>query len=332
MPIQYRELSKHLSGEVSLAAFATFLETALSRFGFDEETLFDTVLEEGDGRRTEGETRRDRVVALFTEELWPGLRQVVLSNQWIKGMNLKVHWIRRLRGSTLTVTWDLDAPEKTAALAVVLEAALEAFSHSACAQPESSQAAELEHLFGSMLLVESVAAASREAFLNGDFRACLAAAHRVLEKRLGVLLGAPVKRMGDLEELFRREPPCFLLPELSGSRLHVELTGLVHVLMGLELLLQPLLQGREKAPADPAPVLKKLVLISLLVERLETATRNPAAVQTPPKRAKRTRRAQPPRARQAAGAKRTRILKKTVRTASLRPAAKSRLRGKTKSR
>jgi hypothetical protein len=279
MPIHHRELTKRLNTELNLAAFASFLDTALAHFGFEEDTLFDTVLEEGDGHRVEGETRSDQLVALFTPELWPRLHQVILSNQWITGMNLKLHWIRRLHGSALTVTWDWNAPEKTPSVASVLAEGLERLGEAKADPSASTPTEELERLFGAMLLTPNVAEASREAFLSGDFSFSLTAAHRVLEKRLGVLLGTPLEKIGNLEELFQQEPPCLLLPDLSGPRLQLELTGLARVLTGVELLLQPLLRGREAAPADPAAVLKKLVLISFLVERLETAVRNPAVEQ-----------------------------------------------------
>lgn len=279
MHIQHRELTQRINTEVSLADFMAFLEAALAQFDFDDDILFETVLEESDGRRREGETRRDQLSLLFTPDLWPALHQVILSNQWIKGMNVKIHWVRRAHGATLNVTWDLDAPGKARAVSEALEESLGALGRESQAAELSSQAEDLERLFGSMLLADNVAGAARDPFLQGDFRSALTAAHRVLVKRLEVLLGAPVRKMGDLEELFNREPPCLLLPELSGPRLQVELSGLARLLTGLELLLQPLLRGRDQVSADPGMVLKKLVLISFLAERLETAVRNPAAVQ-----------------------------------------------------
>jgi hypothetical protein len=280
MSAHQMEMTKRLTAELSLKAFKGFLETVLDQIGFDEATVFDAVLEEENGHRMEYELQREALLGLIQEDQWPQIHKVLLSNQWMKGMNFKLHWIKRMQGSTLMIKWETTQSSTIKSTGAALEEALNALewtTHSAAAEC-APQIEERERLFGAMLLTESVAARAKEPFLNGDFLGSLSAAYGILIGRLEELLGAHLERWEDLEIMFYQEPPCFLLPDLSGQRLQLELAAIARLWSGLELLLQPLLRGAEKAPEDPAGVLKKLVMISFLVERLEAAVPNPARV------------------------------------------------------
>jgi hypothetical protein len=96
-----------------------------------------------------------------------------------------------------------------------------------------------------------------------------------------------------------------LLPHLAGTRLKQELDGLGHLCAGALELLQPLQVDA------PGQVLKSLVLIGMLLERLENAIPNPAAAGRVPRKKASGRRTGTGKAK-----------RKTVRRGATRKAAK----------
>jgi hypothetical protein len=141
---------------------------------------------------------------------------------------------------------------------------------------------ERDRLFGAMLLTGSVVQQTRQSFMAGDFRGSLAAARELLDERLGKIFPASLDWKKNMCEWLTQDPPPLLLPNVSGNSLRLELEGLSHLLTGSSILLDSLVRGPERIPEDPAPVLKYLVLVSLLVEKLDSAESNPLFRQPKP--------------------------------------------------
>ncbi len=270
MPANPLELNFRLSPDFGAADFLAVADELWNKVGFDEETHYELMAEDAQGGRLEDEILHQDLGRLLDQALWSRLHLLLLSNQWIKGMNAKLQVVRRQDHSLFNLKLDLDRPGAGGELAAWLQERLARWQ-----RPEEKSGrspAEHERLFGAMLLHESVAGQARQLFLQGDFQGSLLAAYRVLT-RLAERLGSA--SLGGLEQWLTQEPPRVLFPELSGRALRLELEGLGKLAGGLSTLLDPVLTGRQKL-TDPAPALKYLVLISLLVERLESAAPNPA--------------------------------------------------------
>jgi hypothetical protein len=97
------------------------------------------------------------------------------------------------------------------------------------------------------------------------------------------LLGSKAREMLRPENICQSSQPILLLPELSGKNLLEELQCISQILTGIRGLLESRIQGRMPVSQDPARVLKLLVLISFLYERLENASVNPNAINSPKK-------------------------------------------------
>jgi len=261
----------------------------------DEETRYALELEQASGERQELELKRSELRRWVHAQMWPHIHQLRFANPWIKGMHVKLHFIRRPGQAVLSLRGEIESVDLRKRLTASV-----ATQVLACQQSEAALRTHLqerERLFGSMLLAESVVRHARQPFLNGDFLGCLRAAYRIFTSRLEQLLGVAPDDLADVEALLTQDPPRLLLPDLSGKRLRRELDGVAKLISGVTLLLGPHLSASAEAFTDPAPVLKHLVLISLLIERLESATPNPTvgAGRARPHKAVRVRRPAPSR-------------------------------------
>ncbi len=278
MHTQLREIHKRLDTDMDVQGFLILLNKVADEIGWSDDTLFDVMLEYNDDRREEYEADRKSWGEILTEGKWANLHQCVVMNQWIKGMNLKVACVKRNRFFSITLKSESFRIELGDVLLRIVDGEVGAQTIREKTETCSQDFEERERLFGAMLLSERVANKVRSPFLNGEFSEALRVGYEVYASRLEELLGMTLKPWKDMETIFFQERPCFLFPDLSGDRLKLELAALARLSSGLELLLQPFLRGFEKAPEDPAIILKILVLISLLVDRLDAATSNPSSI------------------------------------------------------
>lgn len=261
---------KQAWGVTQFIALARWL---MDEIGFDEGARYDLAWERPGEERTTQETTAAGLAQLLLPSVWPALHQLVLVNHWIKGLNFKLHLVQREGEGALSIKFDIaDAAARERLVRRLNERlASQCQDTPGFAGPSN---AERDRLFGSLLVNERVATAARTPFLAGDFYGSLQAAMRVLEDRLHQLTpGAEGKGLKAAALRLCREPACLLLPDRSGQRLRQELEGLSHLALAISQLSEPLLRGQSRA-LDPAPVLKRLVLISLLLEQLENASVN----------------------------------------------------------
>lgn len=308
------------------------LRLAHDSMGFDEDTRYDLTIQKNDGERIMAEIAVPELEGNIHSGVWGAIHQIIISSQWIKGMNLKLTLVRRQDYHTLSLKGELETAEARAVFAKKIEGHLAGVRVSDSGAGSTDQ--ERERLFGSMLMTETILRATRQSFLAGQFDASLAAASSLLQDRLGKLLGITVKKPGDIAHLLAQEPPRLLFPDLSGSRLQLELAGLGSLCAGALTLTQPVVAGGESAPEDPARVLRCLVLFGMLLERLEVATPNPAAgrvVSRPSAAKKKTpAKGQPGRARAVRAKKpgKTGISRKKTAVKSRRNNPKVKIKGK----
>lgn len=282
------DLSYRLRPDFGAARFAALCQTVLDSLVFDEDARLELMLERNDGERTTVELTAAELPRHLPESVWPELHQVQVANQWIKGMNVKISLVRRTDHQQVALKGETPNPERRPMLEQRVAAQL---GQAGCEPSEQEQ--ERERMFGSMLMTEEIVEATRQAFLAGRFAEALAAAGLRLRRRLEHLLRQDPLTPGSVAALFAQDPPRILLPNLAGLRLKQELEGLGQLCAGA-------LRLQVDAPAQ---VLKALVLIGLLLERLENAVANPAVLRK--KGAARSTRKKPAAPR-AAAAKRKR--------------------------
>ncbi|MEW6516183.1 MAG: hypothetical protein AB1439_04675 [candidate division FCPU426 bacterium] len=257
------DLNYRLNLEFGPAQFVSLCRTVLDGMVFDEDTRLEAVLERVGGERSTWEGVSADLAGFLSESRWNDLHQIRLSNQWIKGMNVKISLVRRPDHQQIAIKGETPTPERRALVEQQVAARLQASNR-------DSQEQERERLFGSMLMTKEIVDATRQAFLSGRFAEALEAAGLRLKRRLEHLFHQSEIRPGDVVALLTQDPPLLLMPDLSGPRLKQELEGLGHLCAGALSLVRSLPAG------EPGPVLKTLVLIGLLLERLENALPNPA--------------------------------------------------------
>jgi|GEM_PF-3830770 len=266
------ELNYRLGPGFGAVEWSRLVNLVLAQMGFDDETHFELVLERNNGERQAFELMAGEFAHYLNPGVWPDLHQVILSNQWIKDMNVKLHLVKRGDHATISVKLDLAENGRRRQLAAAIQSLLAGSEAEEAFAPYHQ---ERERLFGALLLTASGANKTRSSFLAGDFRAALSAGWALLQDRLkGVLPYRPGLEHRILEFL-KQDPPTMLFPNLAGPQLRQELDGLAHLLTGFLTLLRPVVEGKDKQSEDPAVVLKCLVLLSLLVERIEAMVPNP---------------------------------------------------------
>lgn len=251
---------------------------------FDEDTRYDLTIQKNDGERVSAEIALPELENHAHDGTWGSIHQIIISNHWIKGMNLKLTLVRRQDFHTLSLKGELETAEMRGTFTKKIDGHLAGVQVGENGGNSADQ--ERERLFGSLLMTETIVRATRKSFLAGQFGASLSAANALLRDRLEKLLGVTVKKPTDLAHQLAEDPPRLLFPDLSGSRMQLELAGLGSLCAGALMLTQPVVEGRQTAPDDPARVLRCLVLFGMLLERLEVATPNPAAKKKNPVKAK----------------------------------------------
>lgn len=275
------DLSYRLRPEFGASQFVELCQTVLDSLVFDEEVRLELMLEKNTGERNTLDLTAAELSSRLPDSAWPDLHLVQVSNQWIKGMNVKISLVRRPDHQQVTLRGETSNAEHKPLL-----------ERRVAAQLGQEQEKERERLFGSMLMTPEIVEATRQAFLAGHFSEAMSAASQQLQQRLVHLLRRESFRPGEVVALFAQDPPRVLLPHLAGSRLKQELEALGHLCAGA-------LSLRADAPAQ---VLKSLVLVGMLLERLENAIPNPAAAGGPAARKKALRRGGTTKTtRQAAG-------------------------------
>lgn len=313
------DVTSRLGTDFQARELIRLIEIIREEMGFDDETRYDLVLEYGDGRRGEYEIRAAELSWHLASADWPQLHQLLFSNHWIKDMNVKVSLVKRPGGVTLSVKGEIDRQDAVHRLTEAIRQRVWAQTR-ACADALQ----ERERLFGAMLLAKSVSDRTRASFLQGDFLGTLRGAYDTLAELQRRLLAVNPQRLRDLEARLAQDPPRILLPDRSGLRLRLELNALARLMSGTGLLLTPILSGKEPSPADTAVVLKYLVLISLLVERLEAATANPAAKRRKAASKRKRSQVRPAVKKRAARASGTTRARRSKAAARPRPAARKR--------
>jgi len=272
----YIELNYRLNTLFGPNEFIELVNLAIENIGFDEETQFDLVIQRNTDERLLLEVTPLTMGQHITLQSWPDIHQIIFSNHWIKGMNLKIQLVRRQEYFSLSVKCEMEDPDRRTQFINKLEEQLAKQLRVDTSSDASEQ--DRERLFGSILMTEPIIQATRQAFLAGDFRNVLAAATNLLNERIENLLKQRLKNAADVQEYFSQEPPRLIFPDLSGKQLHSELVGLGCLSAGILTLVKPIIQGKQPAPEDPARILKCLILISMLLERLEGAAPNPVAI------------------------------------------------------
>ncbi len=269
------ELSYRLGAGFQGQELCALIAQVVKEIGFDESTRYDLTLDGADGQRVEEEGSVAENEQVLLTRPWAGLHQVQFANQWIKDMNVKLTVVRRPGGSVVTLRGETDRPEAARRMTAALDRQLQAWqqSETACLQHQQ----ERERSFGAMLLAPSVAGPVREPFLRGDYAGALLAAGRVLSALVERRLGLRLSDSRTLSTALTSRPPKLLFPDRSGAGLQHELDALSHLFAGVSQLLRTYTGDGSSLPSEPSQVLKVLVLVSLLVERLESATPNPAA-------------------------------------------------------
>jgi len=314
------DLTYRLGVSFNARELRNLIELIQKEMEFDEETRYDLILEDYGGQRAEHEIQSPALGQFLTPEAWPDLHQFFFSNHWIKDMNLKLSLVKRSTGITLIVKGEVERSETAKQLTTNLEQTIRAFQQSETAACAYRQ--ERERLFGSMLLAKSVVEQAREPFLTGDYISSLRAAHQVTAELSERLLRVKPSQLDKLQQILSQNPPRILLTDRSGRRLRSELNGLARLMAGAQILLEPMLKGQEPAPTDPAVVLKYLVLISLIAERLESGTPNPALGRRPVKATRKPAgAAKSPKGRKPKGIAKKKIVRKTVKA---KPTGKAR--------
>lgn len=269
------ELSYRLGEGFQARDLCALITQLVKEMGFDEGTRYDLTLDGIDGQRTEQEGAAAECERMLQARPWPELHQVQFANQWIKDMNVKLTVVRRTGGSVVTLRGVTDRPEAARHLTAALDRQLQAWQQSEAACLQHQQ--ERERMFGAMLLAPSVAGPVREPFLRGDYAGALRASGRVLSLLVERRLGLRLDDVRGLASALTSRPPKLLFPDRSGAGLQRELDALSHLFAGVAQLLRTYTGDETSLPSEPSQALKVLVLISLLVERLESATPNPAA-------------------------------------------------------
>lgn len=250
------------------------IKTLVDEMGFDDSAAFDMAMELQNHERTSRELTISEFETIMDDQLWPPLHQLILSNQWIKDMNVKVHLVKRQNHCTVTIQCDLDDAERR-------ELIREKVDQLAALQMQSFTSAdlniqEMEALFGSMLLNDLVAQKTKQYFLRGDWQNCFREAEELIITQLLAKVQIDHKHYEEVITLLTKETPCLLLPDLSGDRLRAELGGLSHLIVGNLTLMQPMINRNPDDHIEPAHVLKYLVLTSIIIDRLENTIPNPA--------------------------------------------------------
>ncbi|MCD4812177.1 hypothetical protein K8S19_00570 [bacterium] len=241
---------------------------------FDEEAQFDLMIKKNNDERLHDELTPVDLGTFINPQTWPEIHQILFSNQWMKGMNLKFQLVRRHDYISLMLKCEMESPDHQQRLVRRIEEFLLSESYSEGGNDAHDQ--ERERLFGSMLMHADVIRVARQPFLAGRFQEAIAAVVGLLVTRLEALLHARIKQPGDVVTQLSMDPPRLLLPDLSGKKLYEELSGIGNLCSGILTLTKPLVYSKVSVPEDPARILKWLVLIGLLLERLEGASFNPA--------------------------------------------------------
>jgi hypothetical protein len=269
------ELVYHLKLGFGPAELIKIIGLAIEEMGFDESTLYDLIIEKSDHDRISCESAQSEIAGRLNNEAWPDIHRIILTSCWIKDMNLKIYLVRRSDNVVLNLKGEMEDAERRERMAEEIEKSLTAFGQLESSAETHDQ--KRERLFGAMLLEPGVVQSARQPFLAGDFRKALTAASGLFVARLQNLLNVKLGEVEKINELLTQDPPRILFADLSGTRLQKELKGLSGLVTGCLTLLDPIIKGREPAPGDPALVLKFLVLISMIIERLEGGIPNPAA-------------------------------------------------------
>lgn len=274
MGVHPLKLQFRLSRKFDVDRLVDLLGFIMDSMQFDEDMKYDLAVEKDGKDGAVQEISRSEIGENLTPQMWPGIHQVRFSNQWIKGLNVKLNLVKREDHSVLEITGEFEnlaVRERLGnEISVRLESQMSSEDH---AHPYFQ---EQERIFGSWLLAPSIAAQARPFFSSGDVGQALTAAYEVYGRLVRKLLRVAPTETARLEAILTQNPPPLIFPELSGNRLRLELKGLAQLMLGMQTWLQPKLKKPEDLPADPAAVLKYLVLLSLLVERLESAALNPA--------------------------------------------------------
>jgi hypothetical protein len=263
---------------LSTTQVLTLLTLIVDHMGFDDETRYELVLEGPGNQRQVIDTNRAQMAQHLQGSVWPEVHQLVLTNTWVKGLNFKLHIVRRHEG--MAVSFKGEAPDRLSQrLAELLKTRLEEWQTA-----DAGKAGLIEHerIFGSLVLHPRIAAQCKQAFLAGDLRTALRNGWAVVLTGLDRCTGQKQSAPANWEAFFLQQPPRVLLPDLSGASLRQELSGIAKLATGLQTLVEPYLKGAGLPTLEPALILKLLVVMSLLLERLETLVFNPAA--TVPKR------------------------------------------------
>jgi len=275
MSSHHLELDYRLKLDFCLSELIQIIGLAINEMGFDESTMYDLIIEKHDQDRVSCEITQSGIAGRLNNESWPDIHRIILTSYWIKDMNLKLDLVRRSDHVILNFKCEIEDAQRRAGMATEIEKLLAGLNRLESSAETHDQ--ERERLFGAMLLEPGVVQLARQYFLAGDFQKSLTAASGLFMARLQKLLNVKLGNIKKINELLSQDPPRILFPDLSGIRLQRELKGLSGLITGCLTLLDPIIKGREPAPSDPALVLKYLVLISMIIERLEGGIPNSSA-------------------------------------------------------
>ncbi|MBN1595710.1 hypothetical protein JW933_07285, partial [candidate division FCPU426 bacterium] len=262
------ELNYRLSNAFGPNDLIRIFSLAVETIGYDEETPFDLIIQKNNDERLLLEITPLDVNTYVHTKLWASIHQIIFSNHWIKGMNVKMQLVRRPEHCSLSVKCEMEDMERRTLFINKLEEQLAKELRLSGGGATTEQ--ERERLFGSMLMTEAVIKVTRKSFLEGDFKTGITAAVKLLQERLGVLLKKRVKDPREVLTLADEETPLLIFPDLSGKQLQHELAGLGYLCAGILTLARPDAQGKKTVPEDPARVLKLLVLVGMILERLDS--------------------------------------------------------------
>ncbi len=266
--------SFRLEPTFGLEDWKAFLASVIDQMAYDEDTLFEMVTEDSQLRRRLDEVPWGELSGYLTPALWDSFHQMVLSNHWIKGMNIKFHLVKRPDHLNLSIKCGLDDMAQRQMLEDKIQYLLiAAQSPKGMSGPTVE---DLEALFGAMLLTESVAAKTKNSFMKGDMQSCLKAAKDIILDALFSKTGISRGRTFEVINLFTQQTPYLLLPNLSGPRLRDELEGLAHLLVGTVSVMKAILDYKDHVLKEPPQILKYLVLTSMIMDRFENTVKNPA--------------------------------------------------------
>ncbi len=251
------------------------LAAVIDQMAYDEDTLFEIIMEDSQLKRRTEEKPWRHVNTFMAPEVWESFHQMMLSNHWIKGMNIKFHLVKRPDHLNLSIKCGLDDMAQRQRVEEKIQSLLQP------AVPSSRTVSrptveDLEALFGAMLLTESVATPTKGQFLRGDMQACLKTAQNLILEELHQKTGLAKDHYYEVINLFTQKTPYLLLPDLSGPRLREELESLGLLLVGTVSVMKAILDYKDSVLHDPPQILKYLVLTSMIMDRLENTVKNPA--------------------------------------------------------